>query len=304
MYICYMRFISLLLLLCIVTSCAESGKNEKPLIVTTTGMLGDVVKNLAGSFADVTPLMGPGVDPHLYKASQGDMQLLSRADMIVYNGLALEGKMSEALTNIGKQKRVLAAGDQLDSSLLLSAGHGEAVDPHIWFDVNIWKQVTQIVAQALAEEFPTEAEQIGKNAAIYQDSLDALQRFVVERISGLSPEKRVLITSHDAFRYFGKAYGIEVIGLQGISTVSEYGLQDVSRMVEMITRRKIPAVFVESSVSEKSLMAVVEGCAARGHKVAIGGSLFSDAMGAEGQPEGTYSGMIRYNVNTITSALK
>ena len=297
-------FIGLIML---IFSCKEQQQenNERPFILATTGMLGDVLNRLCGEFADVKVLMGPGVDPHLYKASQGDMQLISSANVIVYNGLHLEGKMVEVLEKTGKTRPVLAAGAFISSeSVLNSENSGSASDPHIWMDVSIWSQAVKGIADSLQKLFPSQAEKISTSAKEYLLELKALNSEVDSLIQLIPEESRILITSHDAFRYFGKAYGMEVKGLQGISTVSEYGLRDVSTISDLIISKKIKSVFVETSVSSKSLESVVSSCKKQGWNVSIGGTLFSDSMGEPGTPEGSYTGMIRHNALTISNSLK
>ena len=268
-------------------------------------MIGDAVKQIAGDRARVTTLMGPGVDPHLYKATQGDLKVLAEADIIFYNGLHLEGKMGEVLEKLSRRKPVLAFGDALDKSLLINATqYDNAYDPHIWFDVSLWNRVVRHAGETLARSDTAHAAHYLGNAAAYGQALDTLHQWVQSEIASIPQTQRVLITAHDAFAYFGRAYDIEVRGLQGISTISEYGLRDISELVTFIVDRKIRAVFVESSVPRKSLEAVVEGCAQRGHQVSIGGTLYSDAMGSPGTPEGTYTGMVAANVRTIVDALK
>ena len=297
----------LMLVLLGITSCTKDADedNGKLYIVTTTGMIGDAVANIVKDKAEVEALMGPGVDPHLYKASQGDLSKLREADIIFYNGLHLEGKMGEILEKFGRQKKVLPVSDGLNKGKLLSApGFSDVYDPHIWFDVALWTQVVEYISQQLQEFDAENSEYYRENAAEYLQALHDLHNWVGMEVSSIPQQQRVLITAHDAFQYFGKAYNIEVKGLQGISTLSEYGLQDITSMVDFISNNKIKAVFVESSVPEKSLKAVVEGVEERGHSVRIGGTLYSDAMGAEGTPEGTYIGMVTANVNTIVSSLK
>lgn len=274
-------------------------------VVTTTGMLGDAVKNIAGDSVDVVALMGPGVDPHLYKATQGDLAELNDADLILYNGLFLEGKMGEVFSRLQRVKPVVAAGEVLDSTQLLSGDAiGKTVDPHVWFDVKLWSEVVLHIGDIMAEYDPRLADYYRANAKAYQKQLLELDAQVAEQINTIPVSQRVLITAHDAFGYFGNRYGIEVKGLQGISTLSEFGVRDISDLVKFITDRKIKAVFVETSVSKKSIEAVVTGCRERGHEVVIGGSLFSDAMGPADSPEGTYPGMVRSNVETIVSSLR
>lgn len=270
--------------------------------MTTTGMIADAVQQVAGEYATVVALMGPGVDPHLYKATGSDLNKLNQADLIFYNGLHLEGKMTEVLAKLGQKKPAIGVGDKLPKESLIN--HGAAHDPHIWFDVKLWSGTLPIIVEALSTFDTTHAQGYATNAANYQKKLDELHTWVQQELNTIPPDQRVLVTAHDAFEYFGKAYGIEVEGLQGISTVSEYGLKDVTNMVDLLVGRKIKAVFVESSVSDKALKAVVEGAADKGHTIAIGGTLYSDAMGAADKPQGTYVGMVRHNVKTIVEALR
>lgn len=278
---------------------------SKLYIVTTTGMLGDAVSVIAGDNAKVESLMGPGVDPHLYKATQSDLGKLSSADMIVYNGLFLEGKMEDILEKLGQAKKTVAVGDRLDPARVIKTSAGSlSFDPHIWFDVALWMEAVKIISQALQELDTVHAEEYQQNAEVYLQELHQLDEWVKNEIAAIPEEQRMLITSHDAFGYFGKAYCIEVHGLQGISTASDFGLQDITRLVNLIVERKVKAVFIETSVAPRSLQAVVEGCTNLGYEVNIGGTLYSDAMGEPGTPEGTYIGMVKANVNTIVRALK
>ncbi|MCC2667767.1 MAG: troA [Armatimonadetes bacterium] len=279
---------------------------RKVRVTTTIGMIGDTVRNVGGERVDVTALMGPGVDPHLYKASEGDISRLQGADVIFYNGLNLEGKMADLFVKMaGSGKPTVAVSDGIDKSKLREPPefHGH-YDPHVWFDVSMWAQTIDPVVQALTKLDPTSKDLYEANARSYRQKLDELHRECGERMAAIPKAQRVLVTAHDAFGYFGRAYGVEVVGLQGISTVSEISLKDVQRLVDTISTRRIKAVFVESSVPKRSIEAVVQGCEARGHAVKIGGTLFSDAMGAAGTDAGTYPGMVRHNVETIVGALK
>lgn len=280
----------------------EAGEPLK--VVCTTGMIADALQKIVGDSAEVESLMGPGVDPHLYKATQGDLKLLRSADVVFYNGLHLEGKMGEVLDKLGRLKPVVALADSLPTSKLMnSTDYAGAYDPHVWFDVSLWSEVVAMAGKNMARLDAENAAYYQSNTAAFQKELAALHEEVRQKISEIPEAQRVLITAHDAFAYFGRAYDIEVRGLQGISTISEYGLKDVSQLVDFITARQIRAVFVESSVPTKALEAVVEGCAQRGHEVRIGGTLYSDAMGAEGTPAGTYTGMVRENVAVIVEGL-
>ncbi|MGV3761275.1 metal ABC transporter solute-binding protein, Zn/Mn family [Parapedobacter sp.] len=285
-------------------SCQHTGgertKPAKPYILATTGMVADMVQHIAGDSAIVEALMRPGVDPHLYKASQGDLKKILDADYLFYNGLHLEGKLASILEKQARVKPVVAVGDGLDGLIKINE---TIYDPHIWFDVSLWRAAAAHAVQQLAALDSANAVYYEANGRRYMAALDSLDAWVQARINTIPANKRVLITAHDAFSYFGRAYGMEVRGLQGISTVSEFGLRDVSRLVDYIITKEIPAVFVESSVSDRSLKAVLTGVRQRGGSVHIGGDLFSDAMGAEGTVEGTYIGMVKHNVNTIVDAL-
>ena len=293
------------------TACKEVKKERDGLlkIVCTTGMLGDAAKNIVGDKAEVISLMGPGVDPHLYKASQGDLKKLLDADVIIYNGLHLEGKMTEVFDKLKKQKFIIEASDAIEEKdLINNTSFQGAHDPHIWFDASLWASVVLHIGEQLAdhleEKESSQKELFLNNANAYQAKLLKLHKQVRLDIQEVEPDKRVLITAHDAFAYFGRAYDIEVKGLQGISTVSEYGLKDVSNLVNFIIERKIQAVFIESSVSERSLKAVVEGCNSQNFSIEIGGTLYSDAMGEPESKAGNYIGMFETNVSTIVNALK
>ncbi len=288
-------------------SCTSSQKERtgKLKIVATVGMISDAVKVIAGDKVEVTGLMGPGVDPHLYKATKGDIDLLDNADLILYNGLNLEAKMTEIFEKMRNVKPTVAVAEWIVDSLLRHPpefqGHP---DPHVWFDVSMWKKAVQSVGMALVQNDTINRQIYESNLAVFLDSLDILHRWVAHEMSTIPQERRVLVTAHDAFGYFGRAYNIEVKGLQGISTVTEAGLFDVTHMIDMLVEQKIKAVFVETSVPRKAIDAVVEGCHAEGHNIQIGGLLFSDAMGSAGTPEGTYMGMVRANVITIVKALR
>jgi manganese/zinc/iron transport system substrate-binding protein len=302
-------FILLLVSACVLSACetktTAAGETKKIKIVTTTGMIKDAVENIAGTNAEVTALMGPGVDPHLYKATQGDLQKLTDADVVFYNGLHLEGKMGEVLEKLGRTKPVIAVAAGIPDSLLRAVpGFQGTHDPHIWFDVHLWENAVRSISSFLQKHDTAKAEEFNANGRRYLARLDSLHAAVKVTIQQIPKQQRVLITAHDAFGYFGDAYDIEVRGLQGISTVSEFGLRDVTDLVNHIINRKIKAIFVETSVSQKSIEAVVEGCRQKNWDVKIGGSLYSDAMGRAGTPEGTYIGMVNANVKIIVDALK
>jgi manganese/zinc/iron transport system substrate-binding protein len=272
--------------------------------VATTGMITDIVQNVGGERVTVTGLMGPGVDPHLYKASEGDVIRLASADIIFYNGLHLEAKMAEVFEKMGGRITTVAVSRAIDPSRLLTPPEFEgAHDPHIWFDVTFWMSATETVRDALIELDPGSASLYRANAQAYLAQLEELDAYVRQQAARVPPEQRVLITAHDAFNYFGRAYGFDVRGLQGISTAAEAGAGDVQALAEFIATRRIPAIFIESSVPVRNIEAVQAAVRARGFQVVIGGELFSDAMGDWGTVEGTYIGMVRHNIDTIVGAL-
>lgn len=274
-------------------------------MVTTTGMIGDIVKNLVDDSIQVQSLMGSGIDPHVYKATQGDLKKFEKADVIFYNGLHLEGKMAEILGRYSMQKPAFAVGEVIaDHKLLRPAEYAGQFDPHIWFNVQIWAEVTTYITGALKHEFPAKKEIIEQNSVSYQRKLQELHEWVEKEILSIPEEQRILITAHDAFGYFGAAYGIEVMALQGVSTATEYGLHDVKRLSDIIIKRKVKAVFVESSVPKRFLISLQEGVIRSGHDLAIGGELYSDAMGVPGSGHDNYIAMVKHNVETIVSALK
>lgn len=280
-----------------------SGK-EKHRVVTTVGMITDIVKNVGGDRVDVIGLMGPGVDPHLYKPTAKDLQRLGSADIIFYNGLHLEAKMGDVLGKISGNTKVVAVSESIDKKLLLSPEEFNGqYDPHLWFDVTLWMMAVEKVRDTLIEFNPESREIYQNNAKQYLKELTELHKYVASQSERIPSQQRVLVTAHDAFNYFGKAYGFDVRGLQGISTVSEAGIADVQELAAFIAERKIPAIFVESSVPSRSLEAVKAAVKSKGFEVQIGGELFSDAMGSADTPEGTYIGMVRHNTDTIVKAL-
>ncbi len=272
-------------------------------VVCTTGMVADLVRNVGGEHVRVTTLMGAGVDPHLYKSSPADVGHLNRADMICYSGLHLEGKLTELLERKRHKKPTVAVAEGISPDKLLTDEHGVR-DPHAWFDVSLWSEAAGAVRQALEQYDPPHADHYRTACDEYQSRLAALHAEANSDLATIPDGHRVLVTAHDAFRYFGKAYGVEVRGIQGISTDSEAGVREVKSLVDFLVERKIKAVFVETSVADQNIKSLLEGCAARGHEVTIGGTLYSDAMGDEGTPEGTYEGMVTHNVKTIVNALK
>jgi manganese/zinc/iron transport system substrate-binding protein len=273
-------------------------------VVATIGMIADVAARIGGDRVEVQGLMGPGVDPHLYKARAGDVRRLAEADLVLYNGLHLEAAMGEVLEQLGKRKRTVAVTEWIPRSALSAPPEFRGnYDPHVWFDVRLWQQSARRIAAALGEADAAHAAEYAARLRAFERELEALDAWVRERVATIPRERRVLITAHDAFNYFGRAYDIEVMGLQGISTASEAGTGDVQRLVETVVRRRIPAVFVESSIPLRTIQAVQAAVRSRGFAVAIGGSLYSDALGNPGTPAGTYVGMVRTNVETIVRAL-
>jgi manganese/zinc/iron transport system substrate-binding protein len=273
-------------------------------VVTTIGMITDAVEHVGGGRVQVEGLMGPGIDPHLYKASEGDLRRLERADVIFYGGLHLEAKMADVLERIGERRATQAVTDEMPRARLLTPAQFKGQhDPHVWFDVRLWSLAVEQIRDTLVELDPGSAALYRRNAAAYLRELAALDAYVRRQAARVPASRRVIVTAHDAFNYFGRAYGFEVRGLQGISTASEAGAGDVQSLARMIAERRIPSIFVESSVSPRTIEAVREAVRARGFDVRIGGSLFSDAMGDPGTPEGTYVGMVRHNVDTIAAGL-
>ncbi|MDH3626335.1 MAG: zinc ABC transporter substrate-binding protein [Acidobacteriota bacterium] len=294
----------------LVTGCAsdptDRAAGDGPLkIVATTGMIGDAAAIVGGDAVNVETLMGPGVDPHLFKASEGDVQRLGDADLILYNGLHLEGKMTDILVKLASRRPIVAVGGELPEERLREPPEflGQ-YDPHIWFDVELWSRTLTFIAEALVELRPEHAETFRANAESYRQALLELDSWAKDRIESIPESRRILVTAHDAFGYFGERYGVRVVGLQGLSTLAEAGLKDMERVVDIVVDSGIDAIFVETSVPRRAIEAVQAACRARGADVEIGGELFSDAMGAEGSPEGTYIGMVRHNVNTIVEALQ
>jgi manganese/zinc/iron transport system substrate-binding protein len=278
--------------------------SRKMRVLVTTGMIYDPVKTILGEKALVEVLFAPGVDPHLYKATQGDLARFIEADLIIYNGLHLEGKMTEIFEELKHSKSVYAFAEALPESMYRAAvGDSTAYDPHVWMSVKIWAACTKAFSKWIQEKDPTNAAYYQQNTEKLIQSLDSLDAQVRQLIQTIPPEKRILVTAHDAFAYFGQSYGLEIRALQGISTASDIGLQDVISLTDFLTQRKITAIFAETSVSSRSLLAVIEGCKAKGHSVCLGPSLFSDALGNSGSPEGTYVGMILYNTQTIVKQL-
>ncbi len=288
-------------LACFIAAHAFGGLN----IVATTGMVADITRHVVGEHGDVVALMGEGVDPHLYKPTASDARKIMNSDMIFYSGLLLEGRMTDTFLKAARMgKTVFPVTELIEETYLLEPPEFEGHwDPHVWMDVSAWSRAVEAVATALCEQDQEHCDEYKANAKQYNEQLAKLHSYAVSSISSIPKEQRVLITAHDAFNYFGRAYGIEVVGIQGLSTESEAGIEDVNRLVNMIVEKGITAVFVETSVSDRNVKALIEGAKSKGHEVTIGGRLFSDAMGKTDTYEGTYIGMIDHNITTITKAL-
>ena len=277
---------------------------DKLRVVTTIGMITDIAKNVGGTRVEVTGIVEPGVDPHFYSLTPKDVQRLGSAHIIFYNGLHLEAKMGDILAKMSEDTLTVAVTDAVDRSLLLTPAEYEGLyDPHLWFDVKLWMQAVGKVRDALSEFDADNTDLYRSNAERYLTELVELNEYVKSQVERVPSQQRVLVTAHDCFNYFGKAYGFEVRGLQGISTATEVGIADIQELATFIAERSISAIFVESSVSPRSLKAVKAAVKSKGFDVEIGGELFTDAMGNEGTPEGTYIGMIRHNIDTIVHAL-
>lgn len=302
-----MKKIIAITLIATIFSCKNEKKSNGNLnVVTTTTMISDLVQNIGGDKINVEGLMGSGVDPHLYKASAGDVAKLTNADVIFYGGLHLEGKLVEVFEKMKSRNiETIAVSDALDESTLIGSEYfASNHDPHIWFDVNNWEKITAFVVIKLSEADPANKDLYEENGAAYLKKLKSLNDEITSIISELPEDKRILVTAHDAFSYFGKAYGFEVVGLQGLSTATEAGVQDVQNISAFIIENKIKAIFVESSVPKRTIEALQAAVNSKGHQVEIGGTLYSDALGNAGTAEGTYIGMFEYNVRTIVEALK
>ncbi|MGK0174553.1 MAG: manganese/zinc/iron transport system substrate-binding protein [Ulvibacter sp.] len=301
-----MKNICYILIAIAIVSCKNASEESGKLkVVTTTSMLTDLVKNIGGDLIEVNGLMGAGVDPHLYKASEGDVTKLYQADVIFYNGLHLEGKLVEVFEKMGAKKMTVSLGESLDENELIGSEYfASNYDPHVWFNIQFFKQFSDKVAETLAANDTVNAEKFRENNALYQKKLDALETEIKATIETLQKEKRILVTAHDAFTYFGRQYGFNVVGLQGISTATEAGVQDVRRLSQFIIHNKVKAIFIESSVPRRTIEALQEAVLSKNHEVVIGGSLYSDALGDLGTIEGTYIGMFKANVKTIVEALK
>lgn len=301
----------LLAALALVSACSTNAptgdlSTRKIRVTTTVGMINDIVKNIGGDRVETTGLMGPGVDPHLYRPSARDLQKLQDADVIFYGGLELEGRMTDTFVKLARiGKPTFAVSEDISTELLRQPKEFEGrYDPHIWFDVTLWEQAAAKVEKELSALDPGSQDYYQANAAAYQNTLADLNKYVQAQIQSIPESSRVLVTAHDAFGYFGDQYGMEVRGLQGTSTATEAGAADVQGLARLLCERHIKAIFVESSIPRATIEAVQKAAQAQGCVVNIGGELFSDAMGTDGTPEGTYVGMVKHNVDTIANALR
>lgn len=273
-------------------------------IVATTGMIADTARRIGGAHVTVQALMGPGVDPHAYRQTRSDIVAMTRADMVLWHGLYLEAQMEDFLIDLARRRVSIPVADALSKELLIShADYDGRYDPHVWMVPDLWSHVARRIEAVLIEAMPENAADIAANAMQFQAELVKLQSYGTTTLASVPERTRVLLTAHDAFGYFGRAFGFEVIGIQGISTESEAGLNRISKLVDLLVERDISAAFVETSVSDRNIRALVEGTAAKGHKLSIGGELFSDAMGPNGTYEATYIGMIDHNITTVAGAL-
>ncbi|PKR79312.1 manganese transporter [Halalkalibacillus sediminis] len=271
-------------------------------IVTTIAQIGEPLSVIGGDRVNVESLMGPSVDPHLYNATHGDIKKVDQADLIFYNGLNLEANMVKVFDEISQTRPVLAIGETVPKDQLLEDEEG-SIDPHIWFDIDLWREALDSAVEELKEYSPEDAEYFEQNKQDYFSELEKLKEDSLNKMSEIPESKRVLVTAHDAFGYFGNMYNLDVIGLQGLSTDGEIGVSDINNTISIIKKYEIPAIFVETSINEDSIQAVIQGASSDGIDVSLGGELFSDAMGQAETIEGTYLGMYRHNVETISKAL-
>ena len=280
---------------------SSQSNGEKIKIVTTISQIGEPLSVIGGDKVEVKSLMGPSVDPHLYNATHGDITTIGEADLFFYSGLHLEANMIAIFDEIGKTKPVLAIGDTIDEQSLLK-DEKNVIDPHIWFDLDLWQQALDAAVEELKTYSPENADFFEENKQEYFSKINQLKK-EAEKLADIPEEQRVLVTAHDAFGYFGRMHDLEVVGLQGLSTDGEIGVSDIQKTIIIITKYNVPAVFVESSINKSSIQAVIEGAKSDGVEVTLGGELFSDAMGEAGTEEGTYLGMYRHNIETIYHAL-
>lgn len=303
----FLKNITLFSLMILISACqGNTQKSNKLNVVTTTNIFTDLVHNIGGDSIQLQGLMGAGVDPHLYKASEGDVTKLSQSDIIFYGGLHLEGKMVDVFEKMKSiNKMTVPLGESIPKEQLIeSANFGGNYDPHTWFNALLLKHMANKVTAVLSKSDPKNSDYFKANNIKYQKELDELDTYIRAKLESLPKEKRILVTAHDAFNYFGKEYGVQVLGLQGISTATEAGVKDVQRLRDFIIKNQIKAIFIESSVPRRNIEALQKAVEKDGYSVKIGGSLYSDALGSQTSTEGTYIGMFKYNVNTIVESLK
>jgi manganese/zinc/iron transport system substrate-binding protein len=309
-----LALLAALALAALAAGCAESSgaggdageiADRKVRVTTTTNFITDLARQIGGDRVEVEGLMGPGVDPHLYKASAGDVERLGEADLVLYGGLELEGKMGDVLAELGERKPTVAVTrDMPKDELRGEPGFEGRYDPHVWFDVRLWMDAARTATDALAEVDPRNRATYERNLDRYLGRLEALDEYARERLATVPERRRVLVTSHDAFHYLGARYNLDVVAIQGVSTATEATTADVERVARTIAERGVKAVFVESSVPPQTIEAVLASARRQGGEARIGGELFSDAAGEEGTPEGTYEGMVRHNVDAIVEGLR
>ena len=283
---------------------AQTAPVRKFTVVATTGMIADAARNIGGSSAEVSALFGPGVDPHGHRTTQTDIASMTRADLVLWNGLYLEAQMEGFLRDLARRKPVVAVAEALPKDILLEDEDNKGkFDPHLWMDTSLWSRVVAAIKDAMIAARPDARDTFEANATRYLREIETVGAYAKRVLATVPADRRVVVSAHDAFNYFGKAHGYEVVGIQGISTESEAGLAKIRELVELVVTRTLPAIFVETSVSDRNIQAVIEGAQARRHGVKIGGELFSDALGDAGTYEGTYVGMVDHNVTTVTRAL-
>ncbi|CUH47370.1 Tromp-1 [Ruegeria atlantica] len=296
---------SFLAVLAIAAALPVAAWAEAPLkVVATTGMIADAARQIGGDQVEVKGLMGPGVDPHAYRQTRSDIVAMTRADLILWHGLYLEAQMEDFFHDLGRKRPVVAVAEGVDKSKLRAHDdYADKYDPHVWMNPAVWRDVVVEVQEALTEARPEAADFFAANAQTHLAEIDQLEAYGEQVLADVPENNRVLVTAHDAFGYFGEEYGYKVLGIQGISTQSEAGLNRIGELVDTLVDQQLTAVFVESSVSDRSMRALIEGAAAKGHDVGIGGELYSDAMGEPGTYEGTYIGMLDHNISVIAGAL-
>lgn len=298
------RMVPTLLFLGLLMLPPAQAQSEPLRVAVTVGMIADIAENVGGKCVNVTAMMGPGVDPHLYQASASDVTLLREAELILYSGYSLEGQLGKVLERFSRTKPTVAVSpSSIDTGQLITVQDIYGIDPHLWMDVQLWSQIVPTIANRISKHRPDCESAIRDNARHYQTRLDALHGWVKRAVATIPDEQRILVTAHDAFNYYGRAYGIEVAGIQGISTETESGVADIREMADVVTERQVPAVFIESTINPRTVQAVVDAAKQQGQPVRIGGELFSDAMGENGTADGTYIGMLYENTRQIVTAL-